>query len=322
MIYFTMSESGSCSRVLSAEKLGNEPAARPPADIDRLRYYTMLERVAADQLANENIGDVLEGGLCETCGNGRMGIHVEIDEGLYKLVGHMDRLLIVKGVMYPVEIKCLGPASWKQFKTGQFKEFMSYAYQECCYLEARKKPGIYWVMNRDSGECLKYTINDTENVLDFPNFEKLTLPITYAQIVDKLNGVYIDVQSKSLSEPQPNDNCYWCLFKYLCKGVKSAATVDDKEIANSADLYKEGLAQETEGKRKKDTAVNKLVTYAKLNKTDKFRSNGVSFTYHGEKTNQTIDKDKLKALVSSDVMSQIMKEGKPFDSYTIKVLGE
>jgi hypothetical protein len=351
-----MSETGHCNRVLSAIKL-NEPAKqRSDMDEDRLEHYSRLEAVAAEKLEKEGF-EVLDSGECKICNNGRCGWHIEIEEGLFKLVGHLDRrvnipdILIDKKSAYdvwkfkeglsrqlPVEIKSLGPESWKRFEAYQFKEFMSYAYQECCYLHQAGTPGIYWVMNRDSGKCLKYIVNDFKKEYQFPGFTNITLPITYDQIIDKLNAVEIEVAEGKLCDPTPNEDCHWCLYSHLCTDSsmtkKFKIFVDDAAVKQAALDYKQAKESEDLAKDQKEKAVAIMTSYAKIEGNDKFKTNGISFSYHGLKYRTTIDGDALaiqlkmlnmtnsegKKVTYDDIMSKVQKRSKGFDSYTIKVI--
>jgi hypothetical protein len=336
MIRYSMSETGACPRVLSAMRLGNEPVSRGESDLERLKYYTSLEAVAAEKLIKEGFV-VLEAGECQICKNGRMGHHIEIEEDLFKLVGHLDRRVILPDERrLPVEIKCLGPNSWKIFQDSQFKHSMGYAYQECCYLQHEKSPGIYWIMNRDNGEVLKYIVNDTNNEYNLKGFEKITLPVTYDQIIDKLNLIEIVVSENKLHDPDPGDSCFWCSYKYLCTGQNSkvAIFVNKKEIEEAANTYKSAKLQKDECEDKMKGATSIMIDYAKTEGNEKFRSSGVSFSYHGMKYKTTLDEAALgrelqrlnmtdsegKKISYDDIMAKVQKRSKPFDSYTIKIL--
>lgn len=342
MAIYTMSNTGDCPRAISALKLGNKPMERGESDLDRLRYYSDLEAVAADRLVKHQLTP-LDAGECKICKNGRCGHHIEIEEDLFKLVGHLDRRVILPDErVMPVEIKSLGPKSWKLFKDTQFANSMGYAYQECCYLQHEKSPGIYWVMNRDSGEILKYIINDFNNEYDIPifkDFTRLTLPVTYDQIIDKLNSIELDIQEGKLSDAVPNDNCFFCGFKYLCNkkdNKKVAIFVDDPAIKKATEDYKVAHEAETIAKEQKQSACNVLTEYCKREGQEQLRVNGVSYSYHGLKYTTTLDKSgllsKLKTMtiIDSDnkkidpteLLGSCEKRSKMFDSYTVKIVEE
>lgn len=336
MNFYSMSETGSCPRVLSAQKLGNEPKSRSELDLDRLSYYSSLEAVAADRLGAEGF-TVIDAGECPICHNGRCGHHIEMEEGLFKLVGHLDRRIILPdGRQLPVEIKSLGDVSWKEMEKTQFKDHMSYAFQEACYLKHENSPGIYWVMHRDNGRILKYIVNDTNNEYNLSGFTKITLPITYDQIIDKLNLVEIDVADNKLCDPDPNNDCFWCGYKYLCTGTNTKLTIfaDDPKIKQAAEDYKKAQEQYKLCEKEKQDACNTLVEYAKVAGNEKFKTGNISFSYHGLKYKVTTDEDKLGRLLQSynmtdsagikvtydDIMKQVEKRSKMFDSYTIRII--
>jgi len=139
MNIYRMSESYSCPKVLGAQKLGYEPIVRTEASEHSLDYYSQLEAVVAGMLEREGY-ELEQGGTCLLCQSN--GIHVHIKSFLISLVGHLDRRIKVNGGWYPCEIKTLGRFSFDRFERKGFEEFMEYAGQEACYLEAEGKPGI------------------------------------------------------------------------------------------------------------------------------------------------------------------------------------
>jgi len=334
MTVYSMSETGLCPRVLSAIRLGNTSLPITKEDEERLEYYTSLEEVAALKLTLEGFSLEYAKETCQPCN--RHGIHVEIDEALFKLVGHLDRRIILDdGRKIPVEIKCLGPSSWKRFRDSQFEDFLEYAAQEACYLRVEKSPGVYWVMNRDTGGVLRYIVNNVKDVMstidttgflneDFKGWAEIALPVTYDNIIDKLNLVEMDVAEGHLCDPQPGDWCFFCRFKYLCEGKKSGK----KEILTNPDLVEAGhlYRQSTEDKKlaeeRIDRAKSVLINYSKSSGTDKYSAGGVSVSYHGLTTRTSIDAGLLKTLVSEDIMKKVTKESKPFESCIIRSIGE
>jgi hypothetical protein len=334
--HYGMSETGHCPRVLSAIRLGEKPKETGELDLARLKHYSRLEAVAAEGLWDEGF-EVLDAGECKICNNGRCGHHIEIEEGLFRLIGHIDRRVILPDKrQLPVEIKSLGPASWKEFEADQFKGSMSYAYQEASYLKHENSPGIYWVMNRDSGKTLKYIINDFNNEYNFPGFTKLTLPVTYEQIVDKLNSIELDVAEGKLCDPVPNEDCHWCHFTHLCTGnnKKFKIFVDDGEVKKAAIEYKSALEAEKLATSRKQSATGTLLGYAKMEGNEKFKTQGISFSYNGPKYKTTHDIDKLerilkdlnmidsqgKKITCDTIINQIEKRGNMYDGYTIRVI--
>lgn len=327
---YRMSGIGSCPRVLAAERLGYDPLPRPKGDEDRLKHYSRMEAVAAEQIADT--GFVLElGGWCEKCQ--RSGIHVKVDTALFLLIGHLDRRLMLPPPLvtagtelkYPVEIKGLGKASWTKFQQKQFAAFPEYAGQECAYLEAEGKPGIYWVMERDSGQALKYIVNDFNNELNLDGFEKITLPVTFSEIEDKLNQIEVVVQDNVLPDGVAGDGCWWCGYKYLCikeeDKDKIAKVITDPSLVTAAGEYKYALELEKTAGEIKVASRNTLLAHSKKSGIEKFRVSGVSVSYRGQKTKWSLDQ-KLIQEKYAEAYKACLKESEPFDDYTIRRLKE
>ncbi len=328
---YGMSEVGDCPRVLAAKRCGHEAVSQTSEDIQRLNHYTALEAVAADQI--EDLGYELDGaGVCLHCmgkyGNERHGIHVEIDSTLFELVGHLDRRININDVWYPVEIKSLGKASWTKFRNSQFKAFPGYAGQECVYLEAEGKPGVYWVMERDSGESLKYIVNyvKDDNLLTLPGFTNINLPIDFSAIEDKLNEIEISVQSGVLPLGWDNsDSCYFCRYKFLCVKEelddKPSQNVINPELVEAASDYKYAAELEKMAEEIKVGARASLLQHCKQNSVEKYHVAGISVSYRGQRTKTSID-GKLLEKENPELYRLCSKSSAPYDDYTIKILKE
>ena len=329
---YSMSETGSSSRVLAAQKLGYEATPNTPDDLENLQYYTDCEMLSEQIMKRE--GYAVQGSeLCETClkrGVERHGIHVEIEQPLFKLVGHLDRRLqLTNGSWVPVEIKSLGKNSWNEFGKRQFDVYPEYAYQECCYLTAEKSPGIYWVLNRDTGRTLRYIVNDVDNLINpstlkhFEKYSKITLPVTFEQVVDKLNLVEIAVASKELPDCE-GGNCSWCRFGYLCERDPK---VPSKEITlptliDAANSYRKSREYSVLADELKENATKVFLDYAVNTKTDKFKANGVSFSYRGMTTKTTLDLTIIRAEAPPELITKATKISAPYPDFSIRALKE
>jgi len=319
---YSMSGVGSCSRIIVATILGYEPLPESEDSKILLKHATRCEDLAAQQIIDE--GYVLQTPeYCLTCQ--RYGHHIEIDTALFKLVGHLDRRIILgDGRTIPTEIKSLGRFTWDKFARENFGVYPEYVGQEACYLEAEKSPGIYWVMNRDTGKALRYIVNDTDHMLDFPGFERLVLPITFNQIVDKLNMVEIYVQDGILPEGEPSDACRYCKFKYLCitEEKEEAKEIQLPNLVEAAELYKEGKDLEKAGQERIEQSKYVLLNHAKEAKIDKYHVCNVSVSYRGAKTKKWLDEKLIRSMVSDEVIKQVERESKPYDDFTIRILKE
>ena len=315
---YRMSEAGGCIKSLAAQRLGYETSSpRTQDDESRLEYYSMCEDLAAYQLMKRGL--VLEGGdVCDKC-QGRRGAHVEVSTDLFNLVGHLDRRLITTTAKYPIEIKSLGRFTWEGFRKHQFNEFPDYAGQEACYLQAEGKPGIYWVMNRDTGQCLGYIVNDFGNELNLKGFEKIVLPVTFNIIVQRLNEVEIFVGANQLPDAiydTSNPQCRYCGFKYLCRSEKQPTEMTTQRLIDASELYKEGKRLDSLSKDNISQANAVWLEHIMskgLKKGDKFAAAGVSISYGGLTTRKYVDEKKLAELVSKDILTQVYKETRAWE---------
>ena len=314
-----MSTVGQCPRALAARKLGYDPIPRTGEDEAKLAHYSRMEAIAAQQIKDLGF-ELVEGGFCPFCN--RNGIHIELDTPLFLLLGHLDRRLILDGRKLPVEIKSAGKSTWLNFKKEHFSAFPGYAGQECVYLEVEKQPGIYWVMDRDSGDSQKYIVNDFNNEINLKGFEKITLPITFSEIEDKLNTIEALGSDGVLPDGVESGDCYWCRYRFLC--IKEDATPSKVEMIPSliaaAKDYKYGAELEKAAEEIKRVAVDTLLQHSKQNKVDKYHVEGLSVSYRGQKSKEYVDHTMLKGTYP-DIYKSCLKPGKPYDDYSIRVLG-
>ena len=335
---YRISGLGGCSRAMVAQRLGYEQMAETGDGLILLQHCTRMEDVAKLQMRDEGF-ELQSGGICDIClnrsGVRRNGIHIEIEEPFFTLVGHLDGLAthpkFLKGVWYPLEVKSAGRFRWPLFQKNQFESFMGYAFQECVYLQARHQPGLYWVINRDNGKCLRYTVNDFQQEIKLPNFAPLELPITYEAIVEKISDVEINVQAQYLPESpysEDREDCKYCRMKYLClnetqfEALKEPLELSVVTLLEAAALYKAGDTQSNEGKDKQDRAKSIFLDYAKEHKLDKFRAGGLSVSYTGSRTKVTIDEKKLKDLVDPQVVAQLYKTSRAWEDLRVYALKE
>ncbi len=330
---YGMSEVGGSSRALSAKRLNYEPKQRDDDDLEALSYYTMLEAISGQMLEAEGY-DVIGADTCPICldrGVERKGIHVEIESTLFKLVGHQDRRIkLLNGKSIPVEIKSLGRNSWTKFKNNPFDDSPEYIAQELCYLEVEHTPGIYWVLNRDTGKVLRYIVNDfnhelnKSNLLHFEKFTHLELPIKFETIVDKLNSIEISVASNQLAECE-NKHCDWCGYQYLCE---KPPTVPSKDVNNNPDLvraaglYKSYREHANLADTLKEESTKILIDYAQNSKTDKYKVGGISFSYAGMLQKTWLDEKTIRAKASKALIEEATRKSAPYPSYTVRISKE
>jgi len=161
---YRMSGSGSCSRFTSATRLNREVEKAPD----------WLEEIAEESSRHEAwvVEDLKKRGLtvavCDTCpicaakGLIRHGIHVELERPFYKLVGHMDGIIIEdanlhggKPLMHPLEVKGLSRFRYSAWLKHGWEGFPTFAAQVTCYMnaaEACSPPLVLVAKNRDTGQ--------------------------------------------------------------------------------------------------------------------------------------------------------------------------
>ncbi len=329
---YSMSEVGGSSRALAAKRLGYEPTARGPEDEEALDYYTMLEDISSQKMIKEGY-EVQGSELCQEClarGVERHGIHVTIPTPLFLLVGHLDRRIkLLNGKWIPVEIKSLGRNSWSKFAKNPFEDSPEYIAQELCYLEAEQSPGIYWVLNRDTGKVLRYIVNNTHGelnkstLLHYEKFTTLILP-DFGPIVDKLNAIEISVASNELPECE-NKHCEWCGYQYLCEKEPTKPSKDvstNVDLIRAATMYKEAKEHSDLADDLKEQSTKILLDYSLNTKTDKYHVGGISWTYSGMTQKIYLDDKIIRAKASPELIAEAERKSAPYPKYTIRILKE
>jgi hypothetical protein len=165
-------------------------------------------------------------------------------------------------------------------------------------------------------------VNDFNNELDLPGFDKITLPITFDDLVNKLNSIELDVMDGKLSKAEESDDCFWCSFKFLCdkEETKKAVMVSEPQLLSASEQYKKGLTMEKEAKALKSSAVSALCNHARANKLKKFRTTIISMNYRGMKTKKWLDEDTIRKNAPADIVRLAERESEPYDDYTIRLV--
>jgi len=323
-IYF-MSESGGCPKALAAGHLGYEPIASSSSGEIVMKEGKRHEAHIAEDLTAMGY-ELLDAGPCVKCekefGREVSGHHVEYQNVLIRLVGHVDRFLIIDGQKFPCEFKSMGLFVYQKFLKERLAGFPGYEAQEVCYVGVTERPGLYVVKNRDNGQMTLHTVPYGELVI--PGHKILPVHITFDDIVDKLNSVEISVRGGELPGcSTPENERRWCPFKYLCtqevpeeKGV----VVAQAELLEAADLWKEGNKMEREGKDKIEYATAVLLAQGIM--TPKYTVSGLSVSYGGQKTKKYVDVKTLRELVSEDLVKKVMKESKAYNDLKIREIKE
>jgi len=320
----SMSSSGECPRSLAAQQLDYEATPESPASQIILREGMRHERWIAEDLVGEGIL-LEEGGFCPKCK--RVGLHVELDTQYFKLVGHLDRRIVVNSDLYPLEVKALGRFTFDKFKRAGFQEFSGYEAQELCYLEAEGRPGYYIVKSRDTGELLRFKVPYRGYYP--PNlygFNREVVPKrTFRDIIDKLNLAAVALQQGQLPDYECSDEeKRYCKFKYLC-GEQLQLEPDVIELGlpsllEAADMHIEGKMLETLASERIEMA--KIVFLEHAKKQPKFRVGGISVSYRGLKSKEYVKTSLLKQLVSKELLDKVVGQSNLFEDISIRILKE
>lgn len=317
MNVYRMSESGSCPKALAAARLRYNSVTQENSVL--LREGKRHEIHVAEDLASEGFY-MEDAGECLQCREefgetGISGHHVEIVNPLVRLIGHIDRYLIIDDVRYPVEIKSMGLFAFKRF----LKEGLGQGYESqiACYTGQTEKPALYVVKNRDSGEMLKFTVPFGDTVI--PGLKILPIHTTLEQVLDKLHLVEAYVRTEELPDCDLSDK--WCNYKYLCAGTgsKDLPEATEQEVLIAAREWKENREAIQQLEVSMSAAREILLSYAR--KVSKFSAEGVSVSYQGMRSRTTWDEKVLKELLSEEQISAARKQGKPYEDLRIRILG-
>ena len=317
---YHMSESGNCPKSLAASRLGYEPIKDNPRSERIMRSGNRHEKLIAQDLVDEDGLVILDAGACEKCSDEEHrhvgGHHVEIDDPLVRLVGHIDRIALIDEVQHPVEIKSMGLFAYNKFKKYGLTD--GYKAQEACYLHAMQTSGLYVVRCRDDDETLKFTVG----AMSIPGFGYIDLGISFDEVLQNIYTAELAVQEKQLPEGKETPLCSWCKFRYLCDKYKDekkpASIVSSVSMAEAALMWKEGKSAFDEAEAKMEQAKATFLKYAKDNKVDKFTTNGLTVGYYGTRQNPYLDQKKLKELVPETVIKMCTKDGKTWEDIRIR----
>ena len=160
-------------------------------------------------------------------------------------------------------------------------------------------------------------------MINLSGFEHITLPITFDEIVDKLNQVEISVQEGTMPDGEAREDCYFCRYKFLCikQDETKMETIDNPPLVEAATQYKNALEMEGQAKEMKELARDTLLNYSKENKVDKYKCHGLSVSYRGQKTKETIDSSLLKK-ENPELYRLCQRQSAPYDDYTIRRVKE
>lgn len=322
-----MSEVGQCIKALAARSLGYESLPTSPGSQTIMEEGKLHEGVVAQKLVSEGYA-LEEVPVCISClqefSEERNGIHVELVADSLRFIGHLDRRICVNGNWYPLEIKSMGRFTFAKFERLGFEAFPEYSGQEACYLEAEKRPGLYVVKCRDTGEIRRFVVPYQGTSLD--GWDELPLLQPFDSVVTRLRQVEQHILAGAVPDYSYDDKssqCRYCSYRYLClEQQREIPGVELPDLLEAAALWKEGKQLEAEAETKLEAAKLSFLTYAKEQGMEKFRVGGVSVSYAGKKQRRYLDEAKLRELLPSGVLEQAYKLGKEWDSIIIRTLEE
>jgi len=326
---YRMSEAGGCPRALAAARLDYDPIPdrRDPSLL--FKEGRRHEIHIAEDLAEEGY-ELEDAGECMQCRDefGETGIgghHIEINTPLIRLLGHVDRYLIIGDRRYPCEFKSMGLFPFQKFMKEGLTGYPGYQAQVACYIGFSQAPALYVVKNRDNGKMDRFTIPYGKEILEGHTVQHI--PITLDQIIDKLNLVEAFVRTGELPDGVEATECQWCSFRFLCsegtgetEEKESMPETTETELMEAADLWKEGKKQEAEAKGNIEFAKGIFLQHAQSK--PKFRVGGVSVSYSGSRTRKTLDEKMLRELVDPSIIKKAERTSKPYDDIRIKALEE
>jgi hypothetical protein len=147
----SMSQSGKCARALWAMRTKVVGEDKPSWLDDAAEEGNLHEPIIKNKL--RKLGwEIIEGGECKKCQNGRKGIHVDFTYKDVFFVGHMDGIARRDGKTYVLEVKSMSQFEFDRWMRGKWEEFPDYAAQLTCYMKAENNyNALYAVKNRNTG---------------------------------------------------------------------------------------------------------------------------------------------------------------------------
>ena len=154
---FSMSKFGGCARTIVAQHL----ELIPDSNEGELTYLFLAAREGNrhEQWIKEDLPEHGYQSLtpkeqihCDKCD--RFGVHTEIDDDAFSLIGHVDDL--VMPILNPrtlfAEYKALGRNTSSKLERNGLEKHRMYSMQFSCYAFALDTPGLYVVKSRDTGK--------------------------------------------------------------------------------------------------------------------------------------------------------------------------
>jgi hypothetical protein len=276
---YRMSGAGYCSRAIGAARLGFTPLSKSTMIKTILEESSKQEELVVDSLMQE--GYTITDRQRE----------LAIKSSLFSLVGHIDGCASIGDSKWVAEIKALGRATFKTFKSQGINAFPQYKVQVSCYSHAIGLPILFCVKCRDTGELVKTIIEEP--------------PVPLEDILGKIAWIEICAKKDELPDPDEGHDCFMCDFRYLCsqkmgkgsadllaatRGQIARPEMNQIELETAADLWREAKALERRAEELMERARDSFKEQARL--SPKFSVSGLNVTM-STRSRETLDKKKL-----------------------------
>ena len=240
-----MSESGHCVRALTAQKSGRYQniAKAPPVWLQQSADEGKMHEIWIRNELKEK-GFAVWGDQEE--------LKLEYPE--FILLGHIDGKCRFLDATYDaeelLEIKSMSEYQYQRWHRGKFAEFPQYASQLSCYMTATELNNVrYIVKNRSSG----YKDINLLDLSTFPLFPE------YQKVITTCNTIVDCLEHNKLPEVEYNGashECRQCAYDKLCISdideLNLSTLINNKELIECTNRYREALSQMDEWKAKRD----------------------------------------------------------------------
>ncbi len=319
-IVIPMSSSGHCPRALSAELLGRSGKDKPSWLATAAEEGNLHEDAIKSKLRAEGYHFNDDRNECVVCkerfGNGRKGIHLEIEQEKFVLLGHTDGIIIDKEFepkwQAILECKSMSQYEFDRWMKGKWNEFPQYADQLTCYMKAANlTEALYVVKNRNSGYTKKTRLIES--------------PSNFDEIINRLNTVVDCVLADKLCEAEYDSQaiqCKRCSYISLClPDPRKLDPVAIRQLEEALDTR----AKAKDSIKELDAIVTTqefiIKSYMINNDQLKMKFNGYTLSMNLGQTRTTYsEKNLLEAGIDKQTLERAKTVSKPFDALYIRRL--
>lgn len=326
-----------CQRALAAPRLGYDSIKTSPRSILIMNEASYHEHIVKDRLKLAGVKLYMDESPCKRCfdefGDVRYGFHVELENSLIRLVGHLDTYfpMLVGNLIIPGEVKSFGKSTWDAFVRNPFVGYQVYLNQMSLYAHGMGTDKCLLLLkNRDNGKVMVYEVGEFDEELhnEVMQIVDRTLGFEYGgqhempdakNIMARVSEVELFIQDGEMPDGEPEEyKCDWCNVRYLCERDRTfAVDVTDEALTQAAELWKEADVRAKIAENDKSKAKDVMLYYAKSHEP-KFRTAGLSISYNGMRTRKYIDEATLKRLVPKEIVEKARKESAPWEDIQVR----